>query len=158
MPPPLLFSLIFVLGFANGLRTLTPVAVLCWGAHFHWYSLAHTPFSFLAHPVSLIIFTVLAVGELIGDKLPKTPSRLSPPGLIGRLVFGAGSGAALAAIGGAVLVLGGVLGAVGAIVGAYGGYFVRRTITSRGGVPDLPIALVEDLVAIGASFFVVSRF
>ena len=158
MPPPLLFSLIFVLGFANGLRTLTPIAVLCWGAHFHWYSLVHTPFSFLSHPVSLIIFTVLALGELIGDKLPKTPSRITAFPLIGRVIFGAGAGAALAAIGGAALAVGGVLGAVGAIAGAYGGYFVRRTITSRGGVPDLPIALVEDVIAIGASFFVVSRF
>jgi uncharacterized membrane protein len=158
MPLPLLVSLIFVLGFANGLRTLTPVAVLCWGAHLHWFSLAHTPFSFLAHPISLIVFTVLAVGELIGDKLPKTPARIAAFPLLGRLVFGAGSGAALAAIGGAALVLGGVMGAVGAVVGAYTGYFVRRALTTRAGLPDLPVALLEDVVAVGASLFVVSRF
>ncbi len=158
MPPPLLFSLIFVLGFANGLRTLTPVAALCWGARLHWYSLAHTPFAFLAHPVSLVVFTVLAIGEWIGDKLPKTPSRVTAFPLVGRLVFGAGTGAALAALGGAALVLGGVLGGVGAVVGSYAGYLVRRALTVRAGLPDLPVALVEDVVAVGVSFFVVSRF
>jgi uncharacterized membrane protein len=151
-------SLVFALGFCNGLRTLTPIAVLCWAAHFHWLSLAHTPFAWLGSVISLIVFTVLALGELVGDKLPKTPSRLSPPGLIGRIVFGGGCGAALMIVAGAVWIAGAVLGAIGAVVGAYVGYFVRRMLTSRAGLPDLPIALLEDLIAIGGSFFIISRF
>ena len=158
MPLPLLASLLFVLGFVNGLRTLTPVAVVCWGARLHWYSLAHTSFSFLAHPVSLIVFSILAVGELIGDKLPKTPSRITTLPLIGRIVFGAGCAAALAAVAGAALFTGILMGAAGAVVGAYSGFLLRRALTTRGRLPDLPVALVEDIVAIGGAFFVVSRF
>jgi uncharacterized membrane protein len=158
MPITLMVSLVFALGFCNGLRTLTPIAVLCWAAHFHWLSLAHTPFAWLGSVISLIVFTVLALGELVGDKLPKTPSRLSPPGLIGRIVFGGGCGAALMIVAGAVWIAGAVLGAIGAVVGAYVGYFVRRRLTSRAGLPDLPIALLEDLIAIGGSFFIISRF
>ncbi len=158
MPIALLASLVFVLGLLNGLRTLTPVAVLCWGAHLGWFPLAHTAFAFLAHPVSLIVFSLLAVGELIGDKLPKTPSRVSLFPLIGRGVFGAGCGAALATIAGAALPVGILLGAVGAVVGAYSGFLLRRTLTRPGRLPDFPVALVEDAIAIGGAFFIVSRF
>lgn len=158
MPFPLLASLIFALGFTNGLRTLTPVAVLCWGAHLKWFPFAHTPFAFLAHPVSLIVFTLLAIGELIGDKLPKTPSRVSAFPLIGRAAFGGACGAALATLAGATLLIGIVLGAVGALIGAYAGFLLRRTLTQPGKLPDLPIALVEDVIAIGGAVFVVSRF
>ena len=158
MPLPLLASLIFALGFVNGLRTLTPVAALCWGAHLGWYSLAHTPFAFLAHPVSLAVFSILAIGELIGDKLPKTPARVETFPLVGRTAFGAACGAALAVVAGTGLLLGAVLGGVGAVVGAYAGYLLRRTLTTRGGLADLPVALVEDVIALGGAFFVVSRF
>ena len=158
MPLALLISLVLALGFLNGLRTLTPAAVLCWGARLHWYSFAHTPFAFLAHPVTLWIFTALAIGELIGDKLPQTPARTSPPGLISRIFFGAGSGAALTALAAAPLLLGAVVGATGAVVGAYLGYLVRRALTVRAGLPDLPIALLEDAIAVGGAFFIVSRF
>ena len=147
MPPALLFSLIAVLGFTGGLRTLTPVAVLCWGAHLGWFSLAHTPFFFLAHPVSLLVFTVLALGEYIGDKLPNTPSRVSAFPLIGRSAFGAACGAVLATI-------------AGAVPGGFqlGMPLLRRSLTKGAGLPDLPVALAEDAVAIGGALFVVSRF
>ncbi len=172
MPAPLLFSLIFVLGFVNGLRTLTPVAVICWGAHLGWFSLLHTPFFFLAHPVSLVVFTVLALGEYIGDKLPNTPARVTAFPLAGRAGFGAACGAVLATLAGATgagMALGHfqagasfffslLLGGVAALVGAYAGFLLRRSLTKGAGLPDFPIALAEDAVAIGGAFFVVSRF
>ena len=172
MPAALLFSLIFVLGFVNGLRTLTPVAVLCWGAHLGWFSLVHTPFAFLANPISLIVFTVLALGEYIGDKLPKTPSRISAFPLAGRAAFGAACGAVLATIAGATststapghLQFGGpfflsiLVGGAAALVGAYAGFLLRRSLTKSAGLPDFPIALTEDAIAIGGALFVVSRF
>jgi uncharacterized membrane protein len=158
MPLPLLAALIFVLGFVNGLRTLTPVAVICWGAHLGWFSLAHTPFAFLASPISLIVFTLLALGEYIGDKLPKTPARITTFPLIGRVVFGGGCGAAIAVIAGASLFVGVLMGGIGAVVGAYSGYLLRRSLTSNGRLPDLPVALVEDAITLAGAFFVVSRF
>ena len=176
MPAPLLLSLIFILGFVNGLRTLTPVAVLCWGAHLGWFSLAHTPFFFLAHPISLIVFTVLALGEYIGDKLPKTPSRVSAFPLAGRVAFGAACGAVLATIAGATststaqdafqghlqfgapFFLSILVGGAAALVGSYAGFLLRRSLTRGAGLPDFPIAFAEDAVALGGAFFVVSRF
>ena len=40
------------------------------------------------------ILSVLAIVELIADKLPKTPSRKAPPGFAARLATGALCGAA----------------------------------------------------------------
>ncbi len=48
---------------------------------------------------SVVIFTLLAVGELIADKLTSTPSRLKPPGLIARILLGGLSGACVAVTG-----------------------------------------------------------
>lgn len=158
MPPALLISLLFVLGFINGLRTLIPVAALCWGAHLHWFSFAHTPFAFLGSAVSLWVFTVLAVGELIGDKLPKTPPRTRVFPFVARVVIGAAAAAALASVAGAPLAIGFSAGAVGALLGTPVGYLVRRALTVRAGISDLPIALLEDAITIGGAFFLVSRF
>ena len=81
-----------LLGMMTGARTMTPMAVLCWFAYFGsdggHLPLAGTWAFWAGKLVTAIIFTVLAVGELIGDKLPKTPNRTSPGALIARLVFG----------------------------------------------------------------------
>ena len=36
---------------------------------------------------SVAIFSVLALAELVADKLPKTPSRTASPGLISRILM-----------------------------------------------------------------------
>jgi uncharacterized membrane protein len=158
MPLTLLLVLVLFLGAVAGMRTMTAPAVVCWGVHFGWLSLTHSPLSFLTSKISLVIFTLFAVGELIGDKLPKTPSRLSAFPLIARVVFGGLAGAALVITAGAALGVGVAVGAVGALAGAFAGYYLRRALTVRAGLPDLPIALLEDLVAIGGGLFIVSRF
>lgn len=56
------------------------------------------------------------------------------------------------------IVLGAVLGIVGALAGRYGGYQARTRLVKALGTPDFVIALLEDLVTIGGSLWVVSRF
>jgi uncharacterized membrane protein len=107
----------------------------------------------------VILFTVLAFGELIADKLPKTPGRTAPPGLIARILLGALSGAAVYQAGTQQSWLAGaIVGAIGGIVGAFGGYQVRSRLVKALGSPDYVVAVLEDLVAIGGSLWVVSRF
>ena len=158
MPLPLLLILILSLGIVAGLRSMTAPAVVCWASHFGWLSLSHSPLNFLTYKVSLVIFTLLALGEFIGDKLPNTPSRTSLFPLIARAVSGALAGAALVITAGASLAVGIVVGAVGAMLGSFLGYFLRRALTKSAGLPDLPVALLEDLVAVGGGLFVASRF
>jgi uncharacterized membrane protein len=119
-------------------------------------NLQGTPFAFLNHTISPIIFTVLAVGELVNDKLPKTPSRKAPGSFGARIVMGAFSGAAVGASG-QNLFLGLILGAVGAVVGTLGGYEARVRLARAFGGKDLPVALLEDLTAIAFGFLIVSH-
>ena len=105
----------------------------------------------------LIAVTVLAIGELIADKLPKTPARTAPLGLIARIVLGAGSAAALAVSAHGALTLAVVAGSIGGVVGAFAGYNVRHTLVTRLGLPDFVVALAEDVVAIVGGLLSVSH-
>ena len=149
--------LAFLIGFFTGLRSLTPTAVTAWAAHSGWLKVP-SPLSWIGTTTAAVIFTLLALVELVTDKLPKTASRTAPPGLIARILLGALSGAGVASAGGQGIVLGAVLGIVGALAGTYGGYQARTRLVKALGTPDLVIALVEDLVTIGGSLWVVSRF
>src|SRR4029077_1029182 len=122
-----------------------------------WRRLAPPPFLFGSFP-SVVFFPVLAVLELVADKLPQTPNRTSPPGLIARIVMGGLTGACIAAGGGQGALLGAVLGAVGGVVGCFGGYQARTRLVKALGTPDIYVALLEDLVTIAGCLWVVSRF
>jgi uncharacterized membrane protein len=94
----------------------------------------------------------------VADKLPKTPNRTSPAGLITRIVNGAITGACVAAGGGQGIPPGALLGAVGGVVGCFGGYQARTRLVKALGVPDIYVALLEDLVAVAGCLWIVSRF
>lgn len=149
--------LAFLIGFFAGLRSLTAPAATAWAAHLGWLKLER-PLSLIGSLPAAIILTVLAVAELAADKLPKTPARTSPPGLIARVVTGAISGACVAAGGGQGVVVGTALGAAGGVVGCFAGYQARTRLVRALGVPDTYVALFEDAIAIAGSLLVVSRF
>jgi uncharacterized membrane protein len=140
-----------LLGMTVGMRSMTAIAVLCW---FAWGQLVpqHGWAAWTAYLVTVIVFTVAAVGEYIGDTLPKTPSRTSPIGVSARVVFGALVGA-LAAHGIVEPVAGGIIfGVVGALIGTYGGVRVRM-YGARAVGRDLPVALTESAIALGLALF-----
>ncbi|HET8923451.1 MAG TPA: DUF4126 family protein [Candidatus Acidoferrum sp.] len=149
--------LVFLIGVLTGLRSLTPPAATAWAAQFGWLKLPRF-FSWLGTIPAVAIFTVLALVELISDKLPKTPSRTEPMGLIARIIMGAFAGACVATGAGQGAVLGGLLGAAGAVAGTFAGYRARTQLVKALGTPDFVVALLEDLVAVGGSLYLVSRF
>jgi hypothetical protein len=100
----LLFA--FLIGCVCGLRSMTAPAVVAWGAHLGWLHLDGSWLAFLANKISLVVFSLLAIGELIADKLPFIPGRTQPGPLGARIVFGAICGAALCLSGGASPMLG----------------------------------------------------
>jgi uncharacterized membrane protein len=119
--------LAFLIGIVAGLRAMTAPAAVSWGARLGLLPLQSTSLAFLGYAATPYIFTLLAVGELINDKLPKTPSRKVPPQFIFRIISGAFSGAAIGAARQS-LVLGLVAGAVGAVAGTLGGAAVRTKL------------------------------
>jgi uncharacterized membrane protein len=121
-------------------------------------NLDHTPLHFMGSTAAVVVFTLLAVVELVADQLPSTPSRTKPPGLIARIVLGALSGAAIALSAAQSIAIGAFLGAAGGVAGAFGGYQVRTRLVKALKVPDFVIATLEDALAIGAGLLIVSRF
>ena len=122
-----------------------------------WLHLDGSWLAFLASKISLVVFSLLAMGELIADKLPFIPGRTQPGPLGARIVFGAICAAALCLSGGASLMLGAILGGLGGIAGAVAGYNYRRWLSRGAKLPDLLIALLEDAVAVGGGLLLVSH-
>lgn len=148
--------LAFLIGVVAGLRSMTAPAVVSWAARLGWLHLEGTPLAFLGYAATPYVVSAFAIGELIADLLPKTPSRKSPPGFIARIVSGAFCGAAVGAPYGA-LARGLGAGVLGAVAGTFGGYEVRVRLARAVGM-DLPIALLEDAIAIAGALFIVTRF
>ena len=147
--------LCFLIGVIAGLRAMTAPAMVSWAARWGWLHLDNTWLSFLGAPATPYIFSVLALGELINDKLPKTPSRKAPPSFAFRILSGAFSGGAIGASSGS-FAIGACAGAVGAIVGTLGGYEVRSRL-AKAVAKDLPVALLEDVIAVAGAFMIVGQ-
>lgn len=147
--------LAFLIGVIAGLRSMTAPAAVSWAARLGWLHLENTPLAFLGFAYTPYILSLLALGELVNDKLPKTPSRKAPAPFIARIVTGAFSGSAIGAASGE-LVGGLIAGAIGGVVGTLGGYEFRARLVKAIGGKDLPIALLEDIIAVGGAFWIVS--
>lgn len=154
----MVLALIFAIGIIAGLRALTAPAVVCWAAHLGWLNLQSSHLAWMGSTAAVAIFSILALAEIINDKLPATGSRTAPPSLVIRSITGALAGTALAFAASQSVLLGIVLGVVGALAGSFLGYEVRHRIVTGLKVPDFPIALVEDAIAIGCGLLIVSRF
>jgi uncharacterized membrane protein len=152
-----LFVFAIGIGIVAGLRSLTAPAVVAWAAHLGWLNLSGSRLAFMGSTAAAIIFSIFAVGELIGDKLPKTPKRTALFPLLARIVTGGLCGASLCAAAGQSLGIGIVLGGMGGLIGAFAGYEVRRGLVNNLRIKDIFVALCEDLVALALACFLVSR-
>ncbi|MDZ4765361.1 MAG: hypothetical protein SGI73_12480 [Chloroflexota bacterium] len=99
----------------------------------------------LRTPTAERAMKMMAVGEMIIDKLPFTPARTAPAPLIGRAVIGAMLG---------MMVTpedrrrGAIVGALSAVVGAVAMYGARKNLHNRYGVPDPILGMMEDAAVV----------
>jgi uncharacterized membrane protein len=142
-----------LLGVATGLRTMTPIAVICWYAYAGALGVDGTWATWTGRLSIAILFTVLAVGELIGDKLPQIPNRISLLPLLARVTFGGMCGSIAATAISGPGIEGVLLGVLGALLGAFGGFMVRRHLRERFECEDWKIAICEDATAIVFAVF-----
>jgi uncharacterized membrane protein len=133
------------LGLATGSRSAMGLAALAVTA-----DASDRPRSWLTDPWTTRVAVAASAAELVGDQLPRTPSRLEARGFIPRLVLG-GAGAAILGrregepIG--VIVQAGALGVLAAALGAFAGSGWRQWADARFG-QDRPGAVLEDAAAL----------
>ena len=149
----MLYVLALSIGVIAGLRAMTAPLAIALAAHFDWLNLDGTFLAFLGSQCAVIILLIAAIGELIADQLPSTPSRKVPVQFGTRLLMGAVTGGAIAAAA-APLWIGAIIGIIGAIIGTLGGSAVRGKLAASFG-KDRPAALIEDVVAIGGAALIV---
>lgn len=139
-----------LLGIAAGLRSATPLGTL---ARYqpdapHRAAWAHWPL--LRSRLGRTMLQLGWLGELAVDKLPFIPPRTQPGPLVGRIALGTVAGLAMGSEGHrASTTLGSAaLGAAGAVIGSFGGTAYRSLAVRATGLPDLPVAVVEDVAAV----------
>jgi uncharacterized membrane protein len=89
----------------------------------------------------------LALGEIVGDKLPMAPPRVEGPGLVGRVVSGAISGRVSGGSPGLRA------GAAFALAATYPSQALRAGIVKHTPIPDIACAVPEDLIGATVAFF-----
>jgi hypothetical protein len=89
----------------------------------------------------------LALGEIVGDKLPMAPPRVEGPGLVGRVVSGAISGRVSGGSPGLRA------GAAFALAATYPSQALRAGIVKHTRIPDIACAVPEDLIGATVAFF-----
>jgi uncharacterized membrane protein len=146
--------LALLIGVIAGLRAMTAPAAVSWAARLGLLNLAPTSLAFLGYAFTPWIFTALALAELVTDQLPTTPSRTVPVQFGTRILTGGLSGGAIGAAYGQ-LPAGVVAGVIGAVIGTLGGRTFRARLAASFG-SDRPAALIEDAVAIGGAFLIMS--
>ncbi|ASY72410.1 membrane protein [Sinorhizobium fredii USDA 205] len=149
------YFLALLIGVVAGLRVMTAPAAVSIAAAAGWLPVANSWAAFMGYRFTPYIFGLLALVEYVTDQLPSTPSRKVPQQFGARIVSGGFCGAVIGTAGGS-LIGGAIAGIIGAIIGTLGGYEARKRLVAAIGGKDLPIALLEDLVAILLALWVVS--
>jgi uncharacterized membrane protein len=94
------------------------------------------------------LLSVLALGELVADKLPGVPNRNAPLPLLGRAVSGALVGATVGAVARGGRAMNGAIGAIAAVLAAEATYRARRQVGERTGLPNAVLGVLEDVAVL----------
>lgn len=94
-------------------------------------------------------FRIMALAELVGDKMPQAKNRILPAPLIGRTISGAIAGATIYKSEREDAKVGAVVGAVVAVAATFAAFYIRRAIQKKTGIRDPFLGLIEDVVALG---------
>ncbi len=104
--------------------------------------------AWLGNPTAARWLTIMAAGEMIGDKMPFMQDRIEPPALLGRMASGAICGAAVAGYRADSQVSGAVIGAGAAAASTYAAYHLRAAAGRHLPIPDPVTGAAEDALAL----------
>lgn len=111
--------------------------------------------SMFRHPWIRRLVLAASAGELVVDKLPGTPSRLAPRGIVPRLALGALAASLSAQTRRASWLPAAALGASSAAIAARLGHDVRARLARH--APALAVALADDALALAVAAAGASR-
>lgn len=138
-----------LLGWAAGIRSLTPLAVLSRAAVGGRLSLRRFPFDLLSiYEVSALLI-LAALGEMIVDKLPITPARTAHGAWLGRVATGSLAGAAVAAEERIDPRLGALVSGCSALISTFVSYGQRMALNRI--LPNPVSGALGDIFAVGVS-------
>ena len=138
------------LGAVAGMRTMSAPALLSYAATTGQdEGLSETPLA--SQNVSKTL-GLLAIGEMITDKLPGIPDRTSAPSLAARAASGAFAGAVIFKSRKKKIGIGAAVGALEAVASAFAFFHLRREAGKQLNVPDPVVAIAEDALVVGAGF------
>ncbi len=133
----------------SGMRTMSAPAFLSNYLKDHRSRrLKRTRLGFMQSDKTATILSLLAAGELVGDKLPKTPNRIIPGALVGRGLSGALVGATLFMANRRNGWEGAVIGLGTALASTYISFYVRKQLATRTIIPDTVLGALEDGIVV----------
>lgn len=139
------------IGALAGMRTSSAPAITSQIlSRHHSKRLERSPLNFMQLKTVTNILTILTVGEVIVDKLPTTPNRTKPAGIIFRGLSGALAGASIYKASGNNVLAGTLTGAASAVASAYISFLLRKSVVKNTSVADPIIGAVEDALVIAA--------
>jgi uncharacterized membrane protein len=138
-----------LLGVVAGMRSMMPLAALAITMSRRPELVpAIAPIRWFAMRAVAIVLSLAAIGEIIVDKLPRTPNRTALAPFLGRVISGGITGAAVVQLGHINAWIGAGLGVAGAIIGTFGAFHARRWLGKTTGIRDPYIGALEDAIAI----------
>ncbi|MCO5947570.1 DUF4126 family protein [Mucilaginibacter flavidus] len=139
------------LGILAGMRTTSAPVIACQILSKHPSKhLAGSPLRFMQSPNAALGMKLLALGEVVGDKLPNTPNRIAVGGVVGRCLAGSLAGASIYKATGNNALVGALLGSAVALGCTFGSYYLRRFVVAKTDIFDPYIGAIEDVVVAGA--------
>ncbi|MEO9226340.1 MAG: DUF4126 family protein [Gemmatimonadaceae bacterium] len=147
-----------LLGGVAGMRSMMPLAALAITMSRRPELVpALDPIRWFAMRAVAIVFGLAAIGEIIVDKLPRTPNRTALGPFLGRVASGGIAGAAVVQLGHMNSWIGAALGVIGAILGTFGAFHARRRLGKTTGIQDSYVGALEDVIAIAVAAAVLAN-
>lgn len=113
--------------------------------------LGKSPLKFMQVPMVSNVLKVLAIGELIGDKLPGAGNRIVPVSVVFRCSAGALAGASIFKANGNNAFKGALIGAVAAFGSTFASFYMRKGVVETTGLYDPIVGVIEDAIVIGSA-------
>jgi uncharacterized membrane protein len=137
------------MGAIAGMRSMTAPAILSTElSNAPSDALKHSPLRYLQHGPVATGLKLMAASELVGDKLPGMPDRISPPILLSRAASGALVGATIFTTHRGKWLKGAAIGATAAVAATYGSFYLRMLLNKY--APNAFSGALEDAVTLAS--------